>query len=343
MGHRQSAMRGLRNYYLSCCVNTLLQTFNATWEIAEILEKWEPTVSRTDGNDVPLQLKKVLKTMQEDLSHPAPHLDFLHCLDRNRIRLSVQHDADEVFFSILDFIQHMDDRSLALEIQNLYKISVKTEVQCLECNTLQTHNSHLLSLPLHIKEVQNSLKDCMISFFEPQELRGIDCCFCEPCKTKTPSRQGMKLCSLPQILCIQLKRFRNMRGVTEKLNCSVTFPETFDFFVIQSEAFSSDFTQNDCRYTLFAVVVHSGYAMFGHYTAYVRHKVTKLWYYANDSYVSQSSWEEVQRTYGQGHYRTPVWSRSSSSSSCPPSDPHSDNNPDKKTDSSSSSLPNSGP
>lgn len=47
------------------------------------------------------------------------------------------------------------------------------------------------------------------------------------------------------------------------------------------------FLQNDCKYTLYAVVVHSGYAKFGHYTAYVRHRMNQRWYYADDSHVKQ--------------------------------------------------------
>lgn len=45
----------------------------------------------------------------------------------------------------------------ALEIQNLYKISVETHLQCLLCDSVQTQTSYLLSLPLHIKEDHNSL------------------------------------------------------------------------------------------------------------------------------------------------------------------------------------------
>eukprot|EP00064_Thunnus_orientalis_P018637 superscaffoldBa00004354_g18740 len=129
----------------------------------------------------------------------------------------------------------------------------------------------------------------MRSFFEHQELRGIDCCFCAECGKKTPSKQGVKLLSLPPILCVHLKRFRNYRGYTRKLDCKVTFPETFDLSEIPPEAFSADFAQNDCKYTLYAVVVHSGTAMFGHYTAYVRDKREQCWYYADDSHVEKSA------------------------------------------------------
>lgn len=45
----------------------------------------------------------------------------------------------------------------ALEIQNLYKISLETHVQCLECSSVQTKSTYLLNLPLHVQEDDNSL------------------------------------------------------------------------------------------------------------------------------------------------------------------------------------------
>uniref|UniRef100_A0A3Q3AE18 Ubiquitin specific peptidase 18 n=2 Tax=Kryptolebias marmoratus TaxID=37003 RepID=A0A3Q3AE18_KRYMA len=241
--------------------------------------------------------------MRSDLHQPAAHRDFLHCLDRNHIRLDVQHDADEVFLSVLNLIQQqMDHRDLALEVQNLYKISLETQLRCLECSSVQTRSTFLLSLPLHIKEDHNSLEACMASFFEHQELRGTNSCFCPQCGTRKPSRQGVKLLSLPRILCVQLKRFRNMQGSTRKLDCRVTFPENLDFLEILREAFSRNFSQEECKYSLYAVVVHCGCATFGHYTAYVRHRVNRRWYYADDSHVEQTSWQDVQTAYG-GRYR----------------------------------------
>ncbi|XP_060885832.1 ubl carboxyl-terminal hydrolase 18 isoform X1 [Labrus mixtus] len=292
------SMRGLRNEHLSCCVNTLLQTLSATWELSDLLDKWESSGVQAD---VPLQLKRVLSAMRGTVPHHAPHLAFLHSLDRNCIRLCVQHDADEVFLSILNLIQkQMDDRALALQIQNLYRISVEEHLQCLECNSDQTQTSFMLSLPLHLKDDHDSLESCMASFFEHQELGGRDCCYCNKCETKTPSKKGVKLLSLPRILRVNLKRFRNYAGTIRKLEGRVTFPETFDLSEVLKEAFSSDFTQNDCRYALYAVVVHSGYVMSGHYTAYVR--LNQQWYYADDSCVNQVSWEEVKTSYG-GRYR----------------------------------------
>ncbi|XP_056223650.1 ubl carboxyl-terminal hydrolase 18 isoform X1 [Seriola aureovittata] len=294
-------MRGLSNYCLSCCANTLLQTLSATWEVGDVLERWDAAGVREDRGNVPLKLKRVLAAMKSDRPQHVPHEDFLRCLDRNCVRLNVQHDADEVFLSILNLMQQqMDDKALALEIKDLYKISVETHLRCLNCTSVQTHTSYLLSLPLHIKEDHhNSLEDCISSFLAEQELTGINCCFCAQCGTKTRSKQGLKLLSLPRILCVHLKRFRNSRGFTRKLNCRVAFPETFDFSEIVKERFSPDFAQNECTYTLYAVVVHSGSAVCGHYTAYVRDRVNQRWHYADDSHIERASWQDVQRTFGE--------------------------------------------
>ncbi|XP_029969861.1 ubl carboxyl-terminal hydrolase 18-like [Salarias fasciatus] len=292
-------MRGLTNHHLSCCVNTLLQTLSATWEMAELLEKWDTAGRRAASDNVPLQLKRVLAAMRGDSPQPAPHRDFLHCLHANNIRLNKQHDADEVFLFILNSIQkQMDDAVLALEIQDLYRIPVENVLRCLECSSVQTRTSYLLSLPLHIKDDHKSLEDCLKSFFEHQELKGQNCCFCAQCERKTPSKQGLQLLSLPRVLCVHLKRFRNTRGDLHKLNCKLTFPETFDFSEAVSDALAATFTQDERSYVLYAVVVHSGATSCGHYTAYVRHSGDNSWYYADDSHVQKASWEEVQTTYG---------------------------------------------
>lgn len=54
------------------------------------------------------------------------------------------------------------------------------------------------------------------------------------------SRQGVRLLSLPHILCLNLKRFRRSRLGTRKLDCEVAFPESFDFSQVAREAFAPD-------------------------------------------------------------------------------------------------------
>uniref|UniRef100_A0A672K8L3 Ubiquitin specific peptidase 18 n=1 Tax=Sinocyclocheilus grahami TaxID=75366 RepID=A0A672K8L3_SINGR len=94
----------------------------------------------------------------------------------------------------------------------------------------------------------------------------------------------VKLVSLPPILCVHLKRFRNDDGFTKKLYDKVTFPETFStaiFAAGQSE--NADCLKADEHYSLYAVVVHMGSTMSGHYTAFI--SSNQDWYYADDSCV----------------------------------------------------------
>ncbi|KAI1888452.1 hypothetical protein AGOR_G00185280 [Albula goreensis] len=292
---------GLQNYSLSCCVNALLQSFSATKELLALLNRVDETAAVEEEKNVPLQLRSTLQAMQSEKCQPAPHRKFLECLNSNRIRLGVQHDADEVFLSILNLIQEqITDVNVAQDIKCLYMVTVEEYLQCNECTYIHSGVTYLLSLPLPLTRKENKLEECFKAFFELQELENEDKCFCDRCGEKTPSKQGLKLISLPPVMCIHLKRFRSSHGFTEKLYRKVSFPETLDFKTILNPDQISTKCQKpekESQYKLYAVVVHSGTAMFGHYTAYVRLD-GDIWYHADDSHVSKVTWETVEGTFG---------------------------------------------
>ena len=58
------------------------------------------------------------------------------------------------------------------------------------------------------------------------------------------------------------------------------------------------FQNESTKYSLFAVIVHSGFAMFGHYTAFVRATGGSDWFYANDSHVEPVSGYSAARFVG---------------------------------------------
>ncbi|XP_039523728.1 ubl carboxyl-terminal hydrolase 18 isoform X1 [Pimephales promelas] len=295
-----SEVRGLFNYSLSCCVNSLLQSFSATTELLDILNKWCPS-EEIEQSNIPQRLKNALLAMR-DKSHPAPHKDFLDSLYRHAIRRGTQQDADEIFHIILNLIQkQISDLGLAQEIRSLYEIKVETQVQCSHCSFIQREPNSLFSLPLAISEKENTLESCINSFFQSQNLVNGDKYHCNQCEQKQPSTHGLKLVSLPLILCVHLKRFRNDRGVTRKLDSKVTFPDYFKsgiFAAGQPENVANDSPRADEHYSLYAVIVHIGSAMFGHYTAYIRPvQEDQTWYYADDCSVRPAKWADVQSTY----------------------------------------------
>lgn len=284
-------VRGLSNNSLSCCINALLQSFSATPELLEILNKWHPP-EEAELNNVPVQLKKALYAMK-DPNHHSPHRDFLNCLHRHSIHRFAVHDADEIFHNILNLTQkQMTDKDLAEEIRKIYEIKVETQVMCKECTYIQKTPNSLYSLPLAICEGDNTLESCIQSFTQQQTLRCGEECYCDRCTEKQPSTHQLKLVSLPSVLCIHLKRFRN-DGFTRKLDNRVTFPETLNMKIFNEG--QSENAQD--YYGLYAVIVHIGTALFGHYTAYIRPTQDQNWFYADDSTVRQATWEHVQDTY----------------------------------------------
>lgn len=56
--------------------------------------------------------------------------------------------------------------------------------------------------------------------------------------------------------------------------------------------------QGDFVYELYAVLVHSGSAMGGHYYCYIKSNEDKKWYNFNDTSVSEISQDEVFKTFG---------------------------------------------
>ncbi|MBN3320880.1 UBP18 hydrolase, partial [Atractosteus spatula] len=315
---RLPGLMGLLNYRLSCCVNSVLQSFFATEEFTEKLDRWNgPSTAAEEKCNTPLQLQRVLRVMQKDRSQTQAHTDFLYCLHLNHIRFCVQHDADEVFLLILNLIQQqMSDTNLAQEIRDLYKTEVRQHLKCLSCNSMHDvpNKSYFVSFPLPVYENCQTVENCFQFFFRPQKLTDRNKCYCNYCGEKTTTEQAsssslvFKLISLPKVLVIHLKRFQ-CSGSTQKLNCKVSFREILDFQKIlhedQHELNKGNYSVlltcacfPQYMYELFAVIVHSGTAVFGHYTAYIKSPGEQTWYHADDSFISTASWADVQSTYG---------------------------------------------
>ncbi|XP_056604691.1 ubl carboxyl-terminal hydrolase 18 isoform X2 [Triplophysa dalaica] len=283
-------VRGLNNYGLTCCINALLQSFSATPELLELLEKYHP--AENERNKVPMKLKNTLCAMRKDQKHHSPHRDFIDCLHHHSIHRFIQHDADEIFHSILNLTQkQMIDKDLAEEIRKVYEIKVETQVMCKECGHIEKTPNSLYSLPLAIREGDNTLESCVQSFTQQEPLRSGNECYCDWCMKKQPTTHQLKLVSLPSVLCIHLKRFRNY-GNTRKLNDRVTFPETLNMNIFNGQSENAkEF------YSLYGVIVHLGSAFSGHYTAFIRDTPDQNWFYADDSSVRQATWKDVQETY----------------------------------------------
>mmetsp|Transcript_12390 Transcript_12390/g.13564 ORF Transcript_12390/g.13564 Transcript_12390/m.13564 type:complete len:674 (+) Transcript_12390:107-2128(+) len=96
----------------------------------------------------------------------------------------------------------------------------------------------------------------------------------------------------PQILVVHLKRFRQGTWSIQKNNKHVSFPFELNLNPYTIQVIDgSDPQPTDYRYSLYAIVVHSGGMGGGHYIAYAKHG--KQWYYFSDSHFSAVSKDRV--------------------------------------------------
>ncbi|XP_042164254.1 ubiquitin carboxyl-terminal hydrolase 33-like [Oncorhynchus tshawytscha] len=136
-----------------------------------------------------------------------------------------------------------------------------------------------------------TLQDCLAAFFTRDELKGDNMYSCEKCKKL---RNGVKFCkvqSVPEILCIHLKRFRHELMFSTKIGTHVSFPleglELQPFLAKDSSAHTTS-------YDLLSIICHHGTASSGHYIAYCRNDLNNLWYEFDDQSVTEVSESCVQ-------------------------------------------------
>ncbi|XP_028032864.1 ubiquitin carboxyl-terminal hydrolase 20 isoform X1 [Bombyx mandarina] len=126
-----------------------------------------------------------------------------------------------------------------------------------------------------------SLQDCLAAFFSADELKGDNMYSCSRCKKL---RNGVKLSGivvLPEVLCVHLKRFRHELLFSAKVAARVAFPI--------NDLDMTPYTHKECtssvsRYSLAAVISHTGTAGGGHYTCAVR--AGAGWYSFDDHAVA---------------------------------------------------------
>ncbi|XP_052398152.1 ubiquitin carboxyl-terminal hydrolase 43 [Carassius gibelio] len=222
----------------------------------------------------------------------------------------------------------------------------------------------------HVQQHSCTLDECFELYTKEEQLAPDDAWKCPHCKQLQQGMVQMSLWTLPDILILHLKRFRQVGEHRNKLSTLVQFPLTgLDMgrhMVKRSNCArpppgwkhqahhrpeASRQTLN-FLYDLYAVCNHHGGMHGGHYTAYCRNSVDGQWYAYDDSSVEPVPEGEVCTRgayilFYQRRDAIPSWSASCSlqgSSSSSTSDHWlMQLNTDKQISNSRSKLPNSSP
>lgn len=155
----------------------------------------------------------------------------------------------------------------------------------LSCNRHESENFEnfstlILDIPERTRAV--SLIDCLKSSFSPEEIPKWNCVDCKKPRTAT---KRMDISHSPNILIIQLKRFKK----TKKNVTEVIVPLTLDmkpFCHDKSKAFN---------YNLFGSINHEGSLEGGHYKARSLHNGE--WFEYNDEHVTSVNFNQCDGEY----------------------------------------------
>ncbi|KAM4663999.1 LOW QUALITY PROTEIN: ubiquitin carboxyl-terminal hydrolase 43 [Discoglossus pictus] len=177
-----------------------------------------------------------------------------------------------------------------------------------------------------------TLSECFSLYTKEEQLALDDAWRCPYCKVLQQGTVKLSLWTLPDILIIHLKRFRQVGGRRNKLSTLVRFPlnglDMAPHVVKRGQAAKGmlgqlaswkqpEIGQMDVLYDLYAVCNHHGSLQGGHYTAYCRNSLDARWYSYDDSSVEPVPEDEVCTRgayilFYQKRNAIPVWSASSS-------------------------------
>ncbi|CAI2177544.1 18397_t:CDS:10 [Funneliformis geosporum] len=213
-------------------------------------------------------------------------------------------------------------------ISNIFQGLLESRIKCLHCKKNYSKEDHFYDLSIQIdkkfklrspeKNAESTsssvmgslvgflgavrLQDCLSSFCATEKLTGVDRYECDKCKSLTDCQKTLRITQLPEILCIQLKRYRfdSYSYFSSKIATHVQFPmEDLDMKPYSSEKINSEIdnqdTLNITKYDLYGLIHHRGVLGAGHYIAYVKNPIDGNWYEYDDTYITKKSATDISR------------------------------------------------
>ena len=142
----------------------------------------------------------------------------------------------------------------------------------------------IINLPIPTNNKQPTLLDCFDLYVEGEILDGDNRVTNEKTGEKVTVNKKIMFWSFPTILVIDIKRFNAMNKKNQVL---VDFPVEN----LNLSKYVIGYNKDSYVYDLYAVCNHSGSALGGHYTTFVKN-ANGNWYHYNDTNVSKVAIEK---------------------------------------------------
>ncbi|KAM9557320.1 ubiquitin carboxyl-terminal hydrolase 42-like [Guaruba guarouba] len=288
---------GLHNLGNTCYLNATLQCLTYTPPLANYMLSLEHGKSCHEEDfcmmcTLEAHINQVLRCSNNAVK-PISVIKGLQRIGKH-FRYGSQEDAHEFLSFTLDALQKAclngsttwDASSQATTlIYQIFGGYLRSRVKCLSCKAVSDRHEPFLNITLDIETV-TSVAEALEQFVKPEQLGGENSYKCSKCENMVSASKRYTIHRSSKVLTISLKRFADFTG--GKISKDVKYPEYLDL-----RAYMSQSTGEPLIYSLYAVLVHSGFSCnAGHYICFIK-AGNGFWYRMNDAIVERSDIQTV--------------------------------------------------
>ncbi|CAD8145529.1 unnamed protein product [Paramecium pentaurelia] len=151
-----------------------------------------------------------------------------------------------------------------------------------------------------INKTSLTIYDCLNFQQQQQQLDENNSWYCNQCNQHVQGIKQLLLYSTPQILIIQLKRFKSSDNISQKIknNIFVKFPHILNMSkYVTNLNLPNDYlngnNKNELKYKLYGVINHYGELYEGHYNSLIKNLEDQKWYCYDDSQVKEIQVQDI--------------------------------------------------
>eukprot|EP00941_MAST-03F_sp_MAST-3F-sp1_P004371 g4371.t1 len=291
---------GLVNQGATCYLNSLLQALFFTSSFRKRIYEWKYDRKR-DGDEelcVLLQLQRLFVLLQTTTSTAISTKSLTKAFGWTAAESFRQHDVQELCRVLFDNIELGIGTSSNNPIEELFAGEVTNYLKS-KCGKYSRERvEKFLDVVINVRG-SKTVEESLTQYVTPDELVDKNKWEAED-GVKVDALKGVRFKNLPPVLMLHLKRFvfNLMTLRREKVSDDFIFKESLDMTPFLEKTSTSENSLKNI-YELFAVLIHHGTAMGGHYFAYIKDPFTAEWYCFNDSTVTKVDVSEVNAMFSR--------------------------------------------
>ncbi|EDO42651.1 predicted protein [Nematostella vectensis] len=292
-------LRGLINLGNTCFMNCIVQALTHTPLLRDYFLSDQHNCKGDAGTCLVCEMGLLFQEFYSGQKVPHSPFKLLHLVWTHARHLAgyEQQDAHEFFIAALDVLHNYCKEDapdkLAVKpnnhnqcnciIDRIFTGGLQSDVICQTCNCVSTTVDPFWDISLDLGHGDHKLV-IFCRFTRPESLGSESKIKCNKCQSYQESTKQLSMRKLPIVVCFHLKRFEHSKK-SKKISTYIPFPQELDMAPFLSS-----------KYSLFAVVNHSGTLEVGHYTAFIRQQ--NNWFKCDDAWITKATIDDVLQSEG---------------------------------------------